>query len=186
MQVSAAQAAPAATPSVMAGRPNTAAGRTNTTAGTSIVTAGRATVVAGTSTAIAGRPTVTAGLDPAIYASTAATSGSPATAAPDISAAQLAKMHQAAQDFEAMALGQLLAPMFNTVDSAHSAFGGGEAEATIKPLLVDAIAKHIAAHGGLGLAPPVFASMLRTQEAANAAGQNGPHMAHASRPAHAK
>jgi len=84
--------------------------------------------------------------------------------------AQIAKLHQAAQDFEAMALGQLLAPMFNTVDTAHSAFGGGEAEATVKPLLVDAIAKHIAAHGGLGLAAPVFASMLRTQEAANATG----------------
>ena len=76
---------------------------------------------------------------------------------------------QAAQDFEAMALGQLLAPMFDTVDTAHSLFGGGEAEATLKPLLIDAIAKHIAAHGGLGLAAPVFASMLRTQEMANGA-----------------
>jgi Rod binding domain-containing protein len=83
--------------------------------------------------------------------------------------AQVAKLHQAAQDFEAMALGQLLAPMFDTVDTAHSPFGGGDAEATIKPMLIDAIAKHIAAHGGLGLAAPVFASMLRTQEAANAA-----------------
>ncbi len=90
--------------------------------------------------------------------------------------AQVAKLHQAAQDFEAMALGQLLAPMFNTVDSAHSAFGGGEAETTLKPLLVDAIAKHIAAHGGLGLAAPVFASMLHTQEVANAAGRGAKAM----------
>lgn len=87
--------------------------------------------------------------------------------------AQVAKLRQAAQDFEAMALGQLLQPMFDTVDTAHSAFGGGEAEATMKPLLIDAIAKHIAEHGGLGLAAPVFASMLRTQEAANAAAQRG-------------
>jgi Rod binding domain-containing protein len=96
-----------------------------------------------------------------------------AAAAPDpptgLPPAQVAKLHQAAQDFEAMALGQLLAPMFNTVDTAHSLFGGGEAEATLKPLLIDAIAKHIAAHGGLGLAAPVFASMLRTQEMANGA-----------------
>ena len=42
---------------------------------------------------------------------------------------QTAKLWQAAQDFEAMAIGQLLQPMFQTVDSAHSAFGGGEAEA---------------------------------------------------------
>jgi peptidoglycan hydrolase FlgJ len=90
----------------------------------------------------------------------------PATSLPP---AEVARLHQAAQDFEAMALGQLLEPMFDTVDMAHSAFGGGEAEATIKPLLIDAIAKHIAAHGGLGLAAPVFASMLRAQEAIDAA-----------------
>jgi len=98
----------------------------------------------------------------------AAPAPDPATTLPP---AQVAKLHQAAQDFEAMALSQLLAPMFNTVDTAKSMFGGGDAEATVKPLLIDAIAKHIAAHGGLGLAAPVFASMLRTQEAANAAAQ---------------
>ena len=78
--------------------------------------------------------------------------------------AQVAKAWKAAQDFEAMALGQLLAPMFNTVDTAHSVFGGGEAEATWRPMLVDAIGKQMAAQGGLGLAAPVFATMLRAQE----------------------
>ncbi len=122
---------------------------------------------------MAGRPTVMAGLHPAIYRGTGAATDGRVRPGHDLSEAQVAKLHQAAQDFEAMALGQLLAPMFDTVDTAHSAFGGGEAEATIKPLLIDAIAKHIAAHGGLGLAAPVFASMLRTQEAANAAAQGG-------------
>jgi Rod binding domain-containing protein len=77
---------------------------------------------------------------------------------------KLGRLMQAAKDFEAMALGQLLAPMFQTVDTAHSAFGGGEAEATWRPMMVDAIGKQIAAHGGLGLAAPVFAAMLRAQE----------------------
>ena len=63
-----------------------------------------------------------------------------------------------------MAIGQLLAPMFETVDTAHSAFGGGAAEAAWRPMMVDAIGKQIAAHGGLGLAAPVFAAMLRAQE----------------------
>jgi len=144
-----------------------------TPAATSGAMAGRPAVVAGSPNVMAGRSAVMAGLDPAIYAATGSAITGGATPAPDISAAQLAKMRQGAQDFEAMALGQLLAPMFDTVDTAHSAFGGGEAEATIKPLLIDAIAKHIAAHGGLGLAAPVFASMLRTQEAANAAGHEG-------------
>jgi Rod binding domain-containing protein len=78
--------------------------------------------------------------------------------------AQTAKLWQAAKEFEAMALGQLLQPMFETVDSAHSAFGGGEAEATWQPMLVDAIGKQMAAHGGIGLAVPVFNAMLRAQE----------------------
>jgi flagellar protein FlgJ len=77
---------------------------------------------------------------------------------------KVAKIWQAAKDFEAMALGQLLAPMFATVDTAHSAFGGGEAEATWRPMLIDAIGKQMAAHGGLGLAAPVFAAMLHAQE----------------------
>jgi Rod binding domain-containing protein len=77
---------------------------------------------------------------------------------------KVAKLAQTAKEFEAMALGQLLAPMFNTVDTAHSKFGGGDGEATWKPMLVDAIGKQIAAHGGLGLAAPVLAAMLRMQE----------------------
>jgi flagellar protein FlgJ len=78
--------------------------------------------------------------------------------------AQTAKLWKAAHDFEAMAIGQLLQPMFDTVDSAHGAFGGGEAEATWRPMLVDAIGRQMAAHGGIGLATPVFNAMLRAQE----------------------
>jgi len=75
-----------------------------------------------------------------------------------------AKIAKAAQDFEAMAIGQLLQPMFDTVDTANSAFGGGSGEEAWKPMLVQEIAKQIAAHGGLGLAKPVYDAMLRMQE----------------------
>ena len=63
-----------------------------------------------------------------------------------------------------MALGELLQPMFDTVDTAQRPFGGGEARSAWRPMLVDAIGKQIAAHGGLGLAAPVFNAMLRMQE----------------------
>ena len=63
-----------------------------------------------------------------------------------------------------MAIGQLLGPMFETVDTAHGAFGGGDAEAAWKPMLVDAIAKQVAARGELGFAGPVFQALLRAQE----------------------
>jgi len=68
---------------------------------------------------------------------------------------QTAKLWQAAHDFEAMAIGQLLQPMFETIDVKHSAFGGGEAEEAWRPMLVDAIGKQMAARGGIGLAVPL-------------------------------
>lgn len=85
-------------------------------------------------------------------------------AASSLPPAQTAKLWQAARDFEAMAIGQLLQPMFDTVDNAHSVFGGGEGEATWRPMLVDAIGRQMATHGGIGLAIPVFNAMLRAQE----------------------
>jgi peptidoglycan hydrolase FlgJ len=76
-----------------------------------------------------------------------------------------ARLRKAAQDFEAMAIGQFLQPMFDTVDTAHTLFGGGDGETTWKPMLIQEFGKLIAAHGGLGLAEPVYAAMLRMQEA---------------------
>jgi len=85
-----------------------------------------------------------------------------ATASPE-----LQRMWQAAQDFEGMALGELLAPVFDSVDVAHGIFGGGEAEAMWRSMLGREIAKQIAASRGIGLAEPVFRSMLQMQEAAS-------------------
>jgi flagellar protein FlgJ len=81
-------------------------------------------------------------------------------ASPAAGPAMLAK---SAQDFEAMAIGQLLQPMFDTVDTAHNAFGGGAGEEAWKPMLVQEFARQIEAHGGLGLAKPIYDAMLRMQ-----------------------
>jgi flagellar protein FlgJ len=80
-----------------------------------------------------------------------------------------AKIWKAAQDFEAMALGALLAPVFDTVDATKGAFGGGDGEKAWRPMLTQELARHMAGHGGLGLAAPVFRQMLHMQEAAQAA-----------------
>lgn len=77
---------------------------------------------------------------------------------------ELRKIAAAAQQFEAMALGQLLAPMFDTVNTSKGLFGGGDGEAAWKPMLVSELAKNVAAHGGLGLARPIMQQMLRLQE----------------------
>ena len=68
----------------------------------------------------------------------------------------------AAEKFEANAIASLLQPMFDTIGSGP--FDGGEAEQTWKPTMVAEMAKHIANHGGLGLAAPVMRQMLLMQE----------------------
>ncbi len=72
---------------------------------------------------------------------------------------------KAAQDFEAMAIGQLLEPMFSTVDTAQGLFGGGAGEENFKPMLITEMAKQVETHGGLGLADQIYQQMLRMQEA---------------------
>lgn len=78
---------------------------------------------------------------------------------------QQAKIAVSAQQFEAMAIGQMLAPMFDTVDTGKGLFGGGNGEDAWKPMMVSELAKTVAAHGGFGLARPVMEQMMRLQEA---------------------
>ena len=77
----------------------------------------------------------------------------------------MARIQKSAQDFEAMALGQMLAPMFETVDASKGPFGGGSGEEAWKPMMVSELGKQMAKSGGLGLARPVMEQMLRMQEA---------------------
>ncbi|MGH7040518.1 MAG: rod-binding protein [Acetobacteraceae bacterium] len=76
-----------------------------------------------------------------------------------------AVLRRAARRFEAMAINELLAPMFATVDPAHGLFGGGAGEAAFRPMLVNAIAQKIEAAGGLGLANSIYHALLGAQEA---------------------
>jgi flagellar protein FlgJ len=89
----------------------------------------------------------------------------PPVASRSVQSASLANIAKSAHDFEAMAVGQLLQPMFDTIDTAHDTFGGGPGEEAWKPMLVQEFAKQIANHGGLGLAQPVYDAMLKMQEA---------------------
>lgn len=76
---------------------------------------------------------------------------------------------RAARAFEAQALGQLLRPMFDTVDASRGTFGGGAGEAQWRPMLVDAYATAIARAGGLGIAEAVHRALLWAQETRAAA-----------------
>ena len=80
--------------------------------------------------------------------------------APDITA----KLRKSAEDFTAVALDELLKPMFDGADDSDGPFGGGAAERTFKPMMITEVAKQMARSGGLGIAEPVYQQMLRLQE----------------------
>lgn len=61
----------------------------------------------------------------------------------------------AAHKFEAMAIAQLLKPIFATLGKADPPFGSGGAVRAFRPFLIEAIAKSMEARGGLGLAPMI-------------------------------
>ncbi len=92
----------------------------------------------------------------------------PGPPANDLPPAQSAKLWKSAQDFEAMTIGQLLQPMFDTVADSGP-FGGGDTANAFKPVMVQAIGRAMEARGGLGLSGPIFQALLQAQ------GEKGPH-----------
>ena len=87
----------------------------------------------------------------------------PPTTAAGQAAAAAPKLREAARDFEAQALSQLLQPAFAGLDSGAMG-GGGAAEAQWRPMLVDAMAAAASRAGhGLGIADMVLREMLRRQ-----------------------
>lgn len=75
------------------------------------------------------------------------------------------QIKQAAQDFESFFLAQMFQPMFETVGT-DPLFGGGPGEEVWKSMMVDQMAKQVAAKGGLGIADDVMKVMIQAQEAA--------------------
>lgn len=72
-------------------------------------------------------------------------------------------MKKTSEDFEAMALGEMLEPIFETVDTSKGIFGGGEAEEQLRSLQVMELGKQIAHNGGVGIAKQVYEAMQRMQ-----------------------
>lgn len=76
-----------------------------------------------------------------------------------------AQARQAAEDFEAVFISQMLAPMFEGM-SDDDTFGGGPGEDIYRSMMVEEYGKSIAKSGGFGLADAVQREILRLQEAA--------------------
>ena len=73
-------------------------------------------------------------------------------------------IRKAAEEFEAVFLSQMLAPMFETLES-DTLFGGGPGEDIYRSMMVEEYGKAIARSGGVGIADAVARELLSIQEA---------------------
>ncbi len=85
--------------------------------------------------------------------------------------------HEAARQFEAVFLQQMLKPMFASVGH-DPLFGGGNEGAIYRDFLVDALARALAQAGGIGIAKAVEGEIARLR--GEAAGKTAPITAPAS------
>ena len=76
-----------------------------------------------------------------------------------------AKNAKLGQDFESMALSQLLSPMWEGLKT-DGPFGGGQGEEAMRSFYVDAIAKEMAKKGGIGISSMMQKELLKLQGAA--------------------
>jgi Rod binding domain-containing protein len=72
-------------------------------------------------------------------------------------------IRQAAEEFEAVFLSQMLAPIFEGLET-DSLFGGGPGEKIYRSMLVQEFGKSIVRSGGVGIADSVERELLRLQE----------------------
>jgi peptidoglycan hydrolase FlgJ len=75
---------------------------------------------------------------------------------------QRTRIAKSAQDFEASFLSVMINQMFSELDTSGP-FTGGSGEAAFRSFLGDAVARQIVRSGGIGLAGPVQAQMLKLQ-----------------------
>ncbi len=76
--------------------------------------------------------------------------------------AALEKIERSAQEFEALVLSQLLAPIFASVEKSELT-GGSSKNDAFQSMIQEEYAKSIAARGGIGIADQVKTSLLAIQ-----------------------
>lgn len=69
----------------------------------------------------------------------------------------------AAEQFEAVFIAQMLQPMFESVPT-DGPMGGGHAEGLYRSMFVNEASREIARNGGVGIADSVYRELLKLQE----------------------
>lgn len=96
-------------------------------------------------------------IDPGLALNAAAAPKPPPTTASP------ARASEAAADFEALFLAQMIEHMFSGVETG-GLFGGGPGEDMFRSMLFDEFGKTLAKAGGIGIADAVQREILKTQE----------------------
>jgi Rod binding domain-containing protein len=73
------------------------------------------------------------------------------------------EIDDAAEQFEAVFLSQMLAPMWQGIET-DGMFGGGSAEETYRGMMINEYGSMIAKSGGVGIADAVKSELLKLQE----------------------
>ena len=81
-------------------------------------------------------------------------------------ARELKKVEDAAQEFEAVFIGEMLKPMFEGIET-DGQFGGGKGEEIFRGMMVQEYGKMLAKNGGIGLSSQIREQMIQMQEEAN-------------------
>jgi flagellar protein FlgJ len=76
-----------------------------------------------------------------------------------------AEMRRAAEEFEAIFLAQMMAPMFEGLDT-DGLGGGGMGEEIFRPMLIERYAEALSQAGGVGIADSIVREIMRLQETA--------------------
>ena len=82
---------------------------------------------------------------------------------PAENAVSLKQARRAAEEFEALFISEMLAPVFESIDTG-GLFGGGQGEKIYRSMMVEEYGKAIAKAGGIGIADTVQREILRMQE----------------------
>lgn len=94
----------------------------------------------------------------------------PASRTAPAQAGEQKRISDAAKDFEAVFIAQMLAPLFSSVSTPEIA-GGGKSEEFFKSLLQESYATAMAARGGFGIADHVKSTLINLQSVHQETGQ---------------
>ena len=83
-----------------------------------------------------------------------------------------AEVRRAAEEFESVFLAQMLAPMFEGLDT-DGLGGGGLGEEIFRPMLIERYAQALSRAGGVGIADSVMRELMRMQTASPTGAADG-------------